>query len=99
VKPYCFHREAEADFTDALRYYAGIRPELGAHFYDEVEAAVAEVCAHPRRFRTIDPPVQRRLLPNFPYALLYIDEPDRVWISAVAPLKRDPGYWRHRLPE
>ncbi len=99
MKPYRFHREADAEFTDALRHYAGIGPELGGRFYDEVEAAIAEVCEHPQRFRQIDPPVRRRLLPGFPYALLYIDEPDRVWINAVAPLKRDPGYWKHRLTD
>jgi hypothetical protein len=47
----------------------------------------------------IDPPVRRRLLSGFPYALLCIDEPDCVWISAVAPLKRDAGYWQHRLKD
>ena len=99
MKPYRFHPEADAEFTEALRYYAGLSPELGARFYDEVEAAIADACAHPRHFRMIDPPLRRRLLAGFPYALLYIDEPDRVWISAVAPLKRDPGYWRHRVPE
>ena len=99
MKPYRFHREADAEFTAALRHYVGVSPELGARFYDEVEAAIADACAHPRRFRAIDPPVRRRLLPSFPYALLYTDEPDRVWINAVAPLKRDPDYWRHRLPD
>lgn len=99
MKPFRFHRDADAEFTDALRHYAGISPELGGRFYDEVETAIAEVCAHPRRFRQIDAPVRRRLLSGFPYALLYIEEPDRVWINALAPLKRDPGYWRHRLPQ
>jgi len=37
------------------------------------------------------------LADDFPYALLYLDEPDRVWIVAVMPLKRDPDYWKHRL--
>ena len=97
MKPYRFHREADAEFTDALGYYAGLGPELGGRFYDEVEQVIAAVCAHPRRFRQIDSPVRRHLLPDFPYALLYIDKPDRVWIIAVAPLKREPYYWRHRL--
>lgn len=92
-----FHREADAEFIEALRYYAGVEPALAGRFYDEMEVALAEVCAHPRRFRLIDPPVRRRLLPTFPYALLYIDGPERVWIVAVMPLKREPGYWRHRL--
>ena len=99
MKPYRFHREADAEFTETLRHYVGVSAELGGRFYDEVEAAIAEVCAHPRRFRPIDPPVRRRLLTSFPYALLYIDEPECVWVTAVAPLKRDPGYWKHRLTE
>lgn len=32
-----------------------------------------------------------------PYALLYLDEPEQVWIIAVMPLRRDPDYWTHRL--
>jgi toxin ParE1/3/4 len=99
VKAFRFHREADAEFTEALRYYADISPALAARFYDEVEASITEVCAHPQRFRQIEPPVRRRLVPNFPYALLYIDEPDRVWITSIMPLRRDPGYWRHRLTD
>jgi len=96
VKPYRFDRRADAEFTDALVYYAAISQELGQRFFSEVERTLEEVRSHPLRFRQIDPPVRRHLLPNFPYALLYIDEPDRVWIVSVMPLKRDPDYWRHR---
>lgn len=97
MKPCRFHREADAEFTDALTYYSGLGADLGGRFYDEIEQVIAEVCAHPLRFRRIDGDVRRRLVPSFPYALLYIAEPDRVWIVAVTPLKRDPGYWKHRL--
>ena len=97
MKPFRFHREADAEFTDALGYYSALGADLGGRFYDEIEQVIGEVCAHPKLFRQIDPPVRRHLTPGFPYALLYIDEPDRVWIIAVAPVKRDPDYWKHRL--
>jgi toxin ParE1/3/4 len=97
VKPFHFGREADAEFTAALRYYGEISAELGARFYDEIDAAITDVCAHPRRYRQVDPPVRRRLLPSFPYALLYLDEPERIWIVSVMPLKREPGYWQRRL--
>ena len=97
MKPYRFHREADAEFTVALHYYSDLSPELGARFYDEIEALIAAICAHPLRFRQLDPPVRRNLAPSFPYAVLFIDEPERVWVVAVVPLKRDPDYWRHRL--
>lgn len=97
MKPYRFHREADAESSEALRYYSGLSAELGGRFYDEIEEALADVRAHPVRFRLVEPPVRRRLLPSFPYALLYIDEADRIWVVAVAPLKRRPDYWKHRL--
>jgi hypothetical protein len=38
-------------------------------------------------------------LHRFPYALIYEDFPDRVWIAAVAHYSRRPGYWSHRRPD
>ena len=54
-------------------------------------------CAHPLRYRVIDPPVRRVLADGFPYAVLYAAKPDYAWVLAVMPLKRRPGYWKHRL--
>jgi toxin ParE1/3/4 len=97
VKPYRFHREADAEFTTALRNYAEISPELGDRFYDEIEQLIAQICKHPQRFREFDPPARRNLAKDFPYTLIYLDEPDYVWIVAVMHLHREPGYWRERL--
>lgn len=97
MKPFRFHREADAEFLEALRHYAEIGQELGNRFYDAVDQVRRGICAHPQRYRMIDPPVRRHLVPDFPYALLYIDEPDRVWIVAAMPLRREPGYWKQRL--
>ena len=63
----------------------------------EIEGLIAEICMAPRRFRRIDGDVQRHLANDFPYALLYLDETESVWIVAVMPLSRDPDYWKHRL--
>lgn len=97
MKPYRFHREADAEFTGALRSYAEIGPELGDRFYDEIERLISEICQHPERFRKFDPPAQRNLARDFPYALIYLDEPDYIWIVAVMHLHREPSYWKHRL--
>ena len=97
MKPHRFHREADAEFIHAVQYYSDLSPKLGNRFFDAVEAAIVDVRTHPLRFRLVEPPVRRCRVPGFPYALLYIDEPARVWIVAVMPLKRDPDYWKHRL--
>jgi hypothetical protein len=36
---------------------------------------------------------------SFPYAFIYLDQPDRVWIVATMHMKREPGYWRQRMEE
>lgn len=91
------HPEADAEFLDAVRHYAAVSPELGNRFYDEISALLRMACAHPHRHRVIDPPVRRVLAEGFPYAVLYAVKADYVWVVAVMPLKREPGYWKHRL--
>jgi hypothetical protein len=44
-----------------------------------------------------DPPARRHFSVDFPYAIIYLNQPDRVWIVAVVHMKRKPGYWRGRL--
>ena len=70
---------------------------MGGRFYDDVERVIAEIRSAPHRFRSYDPPARRNLPRNFPFAVVYLDEPDRVWILAVMPLRRHPDYWKHRL--
>jgi len=97
VKPHAFHPEAAEEYAQAAQYYANIHPELGGRFYDEIERLVREIRQQPDRFREFDPPVRRHLSLVFSYAVLYLDQPDRVWIVAVMHCKRRPGYWRHRV--
>src|SRR6266536_2627179 len=42
---------------------------------------------------------RRALARGFPYSVVYLDEPERVWIVAVMHAKRRLGYWRERLGE
>jgi toxin ParE1/3/4 len=97
VKPFAFHPEADAEFITALEHYAGITPDLGNRFYDEIHRLVADACTQPQVFRFIRPPARRHLARDFPFGLIYVDQPDRIWILAVMPLRRKPGYWQHRL--
>ena len=94
---HAIHPEADAEFAQAVRYYADIDPQLGARFYDEIVRVITVVCQQPDRFRRFSPPARRALARKFPYSVVFLDEPDRVWIVAVMHAKRRPGYWRERL--
>jgi hypothetical protein len=85
------------EFAEAARYYAKISPSLGIRFYRETERLIADVSAHPDRHRMFDPPARRHISTDFPYALVYVETAEYLWIVAIMHLKRRPGYWRKRL--
>lgn len=97
MKPYRFHRDADAEFADAALYYADKNAELGQRFYHHIQNLLEEICSGPTRYRAFMPPARRHFRLTFPYAVVYIDRPDYVWIIAISPFKREPGYWLNRL--
>jgi toxin ParE1/3/4 len=97
VKPHVFHPEAREEYFQAVQYYADIAPELGGRLYDEIERLIREIRREPRRFFQFSPPARRALARRFPYSVVYVDEPEHVWVVAVMHAKRRPGYWRERL--
>jgi len=97
MKPTVVHPDADAEFTAAVDNYAAISPMLGARFNDEIDRLVAEIRRAPLRYRQYDPPARRNLARHFPYAVVYLDEPDRVWIVAVMHPHREPNHWKYRI--
>jgi len=97
MKPRVIHPEADAEFTAAAEHYTAISPGLGGRFYDEIDDLIAEIQRAPLQYRPYDPPARRNLARHFPYAVVYLDEPDRVWIVAIMHLHREPGYWKYRI--
>jgi plasmid stabilization system protein ParE len=97
VKRHAFHHDAAKEYADETNYYARLDPELGGRFYDEIERLIRNIRQQPDRFRLFDAPIRRHFSDVFPYAVLYIDQPERVLIIAVMHMKRHPDYWRNRL--
>ena len=97
MKPHIFHPDAGAKYTSAVQSYADIAPEPGNRFHDEIERLIHEVRRQPERFFRFSPPAQRALARKFPYSVVYLNQPDHVWIVAIMHAKRRPGYWRERL--
>ena len=94
---FLLHPEADAELAKAVRYYSEVSSEVGERFYHEMERLFREVCADPERFRKFDSPARRHFSRDFPYAVIYLEKPDHLWIVAVMHMKRRPGYWRERL--
>ena len=97
MKSYAFHPDASVEYTQAAGYYFAIDPELGRRFYDEIERLITEVRRQPKRFPRFGPSARRALARRFPHSVVYLDQPDRIWIIAVMHAKRRPYYRRERL--
>ena len=97
MKPHIFHPDAGEEYARGVEYHADVASELGIRFHGEIERLIREIHRQPDRFFRFSPPAQRTLARQFPYSLVYLDEPDRIWIVAVMHLKRRSGYWRERL--
>ena len=97
MKPHAFHPAADEEYTQAAECYAGINPELTRRFYDQIERLIQDIRRHPQRYLLFVPPIRRHFSDVFPYAVLYVDQPDRVLVIAVMHMSRRPGYWRDRL--
>lgn len=97
MKPHIFHPDADEEYVQAVQYYADIALELGHRFHDEMEHLIHEACVNPKRFWQFDPPARRHLSEDFPYAIIFLEKSEIIWIVAVMQMKRRPGYWRGRI--
>jgi plasmid stabilization system protein ParE len=98
VKPFAIHAAAEDELRSAIAWHEEQRDGLGAEFRREFEATIARIRDNPMLYAAegVDG-VHLGLLHRFPYAVVYIDEADRIWVIAVAHQRRRPRYWARRL--
>ena len=96
MKPVRFHSAARAELLTEVLYYAEISPKLGEALAAAVEqatklAAEFPEMGSPHKFGT------RRVFPKkFPFSIVYLERESEVYVLALAPLRRKPGYWSTR---
>jgi len=88
-----FHRLARRELNEAAHFYDSESPGLGSAFVDEVERCTRAILEYPEAGPLIIGAIRRRLVPRFPYALLYSIKRDKVRVVTVMNLKRRPMYW------
>jgi toxin ParE1/3/4 len=91
-----FHPAAQAEMLDATVYYEGCRTNLGKEFLDAIDRALTFIAVHPRAGRIIRFSYRQVLVKCFPYAIIYRESGDALYVLAVMHLKRKPGYWESR---
>jgi plasmid stabilization system protein ParE len=92
-----FHPDADSEFSEHAAFYEAKEPGLGGRFINEVEAGISALTFFPMLGQPFDGEFRQFFLDDFPFALVYRKEHDRIWIVAVAHQSRRPRYWRKRV--
>lgn len=93
---YQFHPEALIEFEAAADFYREREKGLELRFLESVYSTILNACEAPERWRIFDGEIRRVLVRTFPYAILYSNEDEFIYIVAVMHCSREPGYWRYR---
>ncbi|MEI7841673.1 MAG: type II toxin-antitoxin system RelE/ParE family toxin [Gallionellaceae bacterium] len=91
-----FHPEAEAEFWEAVAFYEEHAEGLGLDFAAEVREAIERAVAMPLAWGQIELGIRRVLVHRFPFAVLYAENNNRLFVLAVMHSRREPNYWAHR---
>jgi plasmid stabilization system protein ParE len=93
-----FQAAAGAELVEAITYYDARQPGLGRRFHQEILRTLDWVAANPNVPR-LRGNYRRVNLVVFPYFIIYLTEPDGIWVVAVGHVHRKPGYWLGRMVE
>jgi len=96
VKRIRYHEAAREEFLREVRYYTGISRSLGERFDKAVQAAEARAAESPDAGSPFLHGTRRVYPRRFPFSLVYLTDEAEVFVVAVAPFRRKPGYWRNR---
>jgi hypothetical protein len=91
-----YHPEAEAEFEVAVAFYEVHAKGLGLDFANEVREAIERAIIMPMAWAQIESGVRRVLVHRFPFAVLYAENDNGLYILAMMHLRRAPNYWIDR---
>lgn len=90
---------ASRELEDAALFYDQRVQGLGSRFLRSVEKGIEQVLLFPESAPLAGETVRQKVIDRFPYSLFYIFEKNAVFFVAVAHQKREPMYWKDRLPK
>lgn len=92
-----FTTHARAELLAEIAYYENRRTGLGSRFRTEVEATSENAAVSPNSGAPVAGVARRRLLPTFPFGIVYTETDYGILVHAVAHNRRRPTYWIRRL--
>ena len=98
MRPVIFTRVARFELIDAQDWYENEARGLGRRFRAVVDAVIERMIANPRQFPVVHKNIRRALLRRFPYALMFVIDPDEaLTVIACFHGSHDPVQWQQRM--
>ena len=97
MKPVAYHRLAASELIKSAKFYERRNPTLGATFLTAVESVVFKIQQNPDLGKPGKHETRSWKISRFPFRIVYLEQPDRLWIVAITHLSRRPDYWIRRL--
>jgi plasmid stabilization system protein ParE len=88
-----YRRRVGRDLAEALAYYDELVEGLGERFLGSVDSTFDAIERYPEMFAKVYGDVRRAVLSQFPYAVFYRIERERVVVFRVLHTARDPRAW------
>jgi plasmid stabilization system protein ParE len=97
LKPLRLREEARAEMLHEVQYYSGKQAGAGLRFQEAMRTAFNLM----RRFPGSGAPgpagTRRVKVKGFPFTVVYREETDQLVVFAIAPDRRQTGYWLKRV--
>ena len=91
-----FSSAAELEVAEAAIWYEDHRPGLGQRFLVAVQKAAEGAASSPQLYARVHGELRRVMVHQFPYALIFREAREELFIAACYHLHRDPSVWRSR---
>lgn len=99
MKAVRFHEDAIAELVRETLYYRQVSKALGERFALSIEQATQLASEFPDMGSPYKYGTRRVFPRKFPFSLIYLVRQYDIYILALAPDSKKPGYWRSRRSE
>ena len=96
MKPLRLVAEARAELLHETKYYEDKRLGTGKAFREAVKASLDLIRHFPQGGAPGPAGTRRTKVSGFPFTVVYRDMPAEIVVFAIAPDRRQPGYWAQR---
>lgn len=91
--PLVYRRRVGRDLAETFAHYEELVEGLGERFLGSVDSTFDAIERYPEMFAKIYGDVRRAIISQFPYAVFYRIERERVVVFRVLHTARDPRAW------